>query len=102
MIEHVDAERLDALECVVFARACPRVVVVTTPNRDFNAAFEGMADGALRHPDHRFEWTRDEFRAWVDAVCARHRYVARIEGIGEARDDLGTPTQMAVFRRGNP
>jgi len=100
VIEHVDAERLDAVERVVFARLAPRIVIVTTPNREFNAAFDGMEEGALRHSDHRFEWTRDEFRAWADGVAGRNGYTARIEGIGETQAQLGAPTQMAVFRKG--
>ena len=99
VIEHVDAERLDAVERVVFARARPRVVIVSTPNVEYNATFENMSPGNLRHPDHRFEWTREEFRAWVDGVCSRQGYSSRIEGIGEAHEAYGPPTQMAVFTR---
>ncbi len=97
VVEHVDAERLSTLERVVFANAHPRLVIVTTPNREYNALFEGMAEGALRHPDHRFEWTRAEFTAWAEGVAARNAYAVRFAGIGEERDALGHPTQMAVF-----
>ena len=27
----------------------------------------------MRHPDHRFEWTRAEFAAWCERVCASPR-----------------------------
>lgn len=100
VIEHVDAERLDALERVVFAKARPGAVIVSTPNVEFNATFEGMTPGELRHADHRFEWTREEFEAWAAGVCTRQGYEAVFEGIGEADPELGHPTQMAVFTRG--
>lgn len=100
VIEHVDAERLDALERVVFARAKPRAVLVSTPNIEYNALFESMAPGQLRHNDHRFEWTRAEFEAWAASVCNRHGYSVTFEGIGEEHQDFGHPTQMAVFERG--
>lgn len=99
VIEHVDAERLDALERVVFARAQPGAVIVTTPNREYNAVFETMTPGTLRHADHRFEWTRSEFEAWATAVCNRQSYTVRFEGIGDAVDAFGHPTQMAIFER---
>ena len=99
VIEHVDAERLDALERVVFARAQPGAVIVTTPNREYNAVFETMTPGTLRHADHRFEWTRAEFEAWASGVCNRQSYTVRFEGIGEAVDAFGHPTQMAIFER---
>jgi 3' terminal RNA ribose 2'-O-methyltransferase Hen1 len=99
VIEHLDAERLPALEAVVFGQVKPRYVVVTTPNLEHNVLFVGMAPGALRHPDHRFEWTRAELRAWAEGVCARHGYAVEYAPIGAEDPTHGPPTQMAVFRR---
>lgn len=99
VIEHVDAERLDALERVVFGKAKAGAVIVSTPNVEFNATFEGMKPGQLRHSDHRFEWSRAEFENWAAGVCERRGYKVRFEGIGEAHATLGHPTQMAVFER---
>ena len=70
VIEHLDPERIPALERVVFGFAAPATVVVTTPNAEYNVHFLAtMAPGALRHRDHRFEWTRAEFRAWAGRVA---------------------------------
>jgi 3' terminal RNA ribose 2'-O-methyltransferase Hen1 len=99
VIEHLDAERLPALEKVVFSAARPKTVVVTTPNAEYNALFEGMAPGAMRHPDHRFEWTRAEFCAWAGGVSGRFGYGVEISDIGDVHEPLGAPTQMAVFGR---
>lgn len=100
VIEHLDEDRLPALERVVFDCMKPATVVVTTPNREYNVLFEGMAEGALRHGDHRFEWTRDEFRAWAERVGGRHGYGVTFHGIGDADEKHGSPTQMAVLRQG--
>ena len=43
--------------------------------------------------------TRAEFAAWCDGVCERHGYTATRSGIGPDDEELGAPTQMAVFRR---
>ena len=61
VIEHVDPERLPALERAVFGFAAPAAVLVTTPNAEYNPQFATLAEGAKRHPDHRFEWTRAQF-----------------------------------------
>lgn len=99
VIEHIDADRLPAVEHVVFADARPRVVVVTTPNAEFNAKFEALIDGKFRHPDHRFEWTRAAFEAWARGVADRHGYRVEFRPVGEVDPDLGPPTQMGVFQR---
>jgi 3' terminal RNA ribose 2'-O-methyltransferase Hen1 len=98
VIEHLDPWRLDALERVVFESSRPRTVLVTTPNREYNARYEKLRE-ELRHSDHRFEWTRAEFEAWARAVAGRHGYEVTLEGIGTADEELGAPSQLATFRR---
>ena len=82
VIEHVDPARLGALELAVFGGAAPATVVVTTPNADYNVLYPGLAAGAMRHPDHRFEWRRAQFRAWATGVAERHGYQVRFEPVG--------------------
>ena len=60
----------------------------------------GLAPGALRHRDHRFEWTRAELRAWAERVAAEHGYRVSFAPIGPDDPEVGPPTQMAVFLRG--
>lgn len=97
VVEHVDEERLPALEHAVFEVAAPRTVVVTTPNAEYNRLFEFLPMGHFRHADHRFEWTRAEFRAWADGVATRRGYDVRYLPIGPEDQESGPPTQLAVF-----
>jgi len=99
VVEHLDPPRLAAAEQNVFGSARPQTVVVTTPNREYNAHWETLPAGHLRHPDHRFEWTRAEFAAWAQGVGSRHEYRVRFLPIGPENPGLGPPTQMAVFAR---
>jgi 3' terminal RNA ribose 2'-O-methyltransferase Hen1 len=99
VVEHLDQTRLASFERALFEFTRPATVVVTTPNADYNVLFPGLAPGRLRHRDHRFEWTRAEFRAWTESVSARFGYAARIEGIGPEDAVHGAPSQMAVFDR---
>jgi 3' terminal RNA ribose 2'-O-methyltransferase Hen1 len=94
VIEHLDPPRLAAFEQVLFRYARPRNVILTTPNREYNEKY-GI-DG-LRHGDHRFEWTREEFRQWGMRVAEGHHYSVRFTAIGETDQELGAPTQMAHF-----
>jgi 3' terminal RNA ribose 2'-O-methyltransferase Hen1 len=95
VIEHVDPPRLEALERVVFGAARPGLVVVTTPNVEYNALYEGLT--GTRHADHRFEWTRVEFTAWAERVAAAYGYRVTVAGIGDVDPSLGRPTQLGVF-----
>ncbi|WP_174532855.1 3' terminal RNA ribose 2'-O-methyltransferase Hen1 [Micromonospora chalcea] len=99
VVEHLDPPRLPALEDAVFGHARPATVVVTTPNIEYNVRYEGLGPGRFRHADHRFEWTRAEFAAWVDRVAAAHGYSAVIGGVGDDDPEVGAPTQMAVLTR---
>ena len=95
VIEHVDPPRLPALEATVFGHAHPATVVVTTPNVEYNVNYEGLT--GLRHSDHRFEWTRDEFAAWATRVASEHGYTVEFRGVGEVDPSTGSPTQLALF-----
>jgi 3' terminal RNA ribose 2'-O-methyltransferase Hen1 len=97
VIEHLDLPRLPALEYAVFDVARPRTVLVTTPNVEYNVRWESLPAGHVRHGDHRFEWTREEFRAWAGKVAARHGYGVDFRPVGPDDPEVGPPTQMAVF-----
>jgi 3' terminal RNA ribose 2'-O-methyltransferase Hen1 len=99
VIEHLDLTRLPALERCVFGYARPATVVVTTPNVEHNVRFEGLAAGAMRHRDHRFEWSRPEFRGWAERVAGEHGYAVSFLAVGDDDPQVGPPTQMAVFSR---
>ncbi|MBT1091309.1 3' terminal RNA ribose 2'-O-methyltransferase Hen1 [Streptomyces chartreusis] len=97
VVEHLDLPRLPALEYAVFGSARPRTVLVTTPNVEYNVRWESLPAGHVRHSDHRFEWTREEFRAWARAVAERHGYEVEFVPVGLDDPEVGPPTQMAIF-----
>ncbi|WP_340375363.1 3' terminal RNA ribose 2'-O-methyltransferase Hen1 [Streptomyces sp. SS7] len=102
VIEHLDLPRLPALEYAVFGAARPRSVLVTTPNVEYNVRWESLPAGHVRHGDHRFEWTREEFRGWAGAVAERHGYIVEFVPVGPDDPEVGPPTQMAVFTLTTP
>jgi 3' terminal RNA ribose 2'-O-methyltransferase Hen1 len=99
VIEHVDPERLPALERAVFGFAAPATIVVTTPNAEYNVLFDTLPAGSMRHRDHRFEWTRAEFAAWAERVAGAYDYHVEFRPVGPKHPDTGPPTQLAAFDR---
>ena len=99
VIEHLDPTRLAAFERVLFECAAPDAVVVTTPNREYNVMWPDLPAGRLRHADHRFEWTRAEFREWADRVSQAYGYSVRVSPLGPEDADVGAPSQRGVFTR---
>jgi hypothetical protein len=95
VIEHVDPSRLAVLERVVFGSAAPSTVIVTTPNVEYNVRYQTLPPGTPRHRDHRFEWTRAQFRDWAAAVADRNGYRTRFLPVGGDDPEVGPPTQMA-------
>jgi len=76
VIEHLDPPDLAKFWDVHLGVLGPNMLILTTPNRDFNSIFEAVVrlsgkqaqaysrDGLsykVRHDDHRFEYTREEF-----------------------------------------
>lgn len=98
VIEHLEPTRLSVLEKALFRTLRPSMVVITTPNAEFNDLL-GVPRHRHRHPDHRFEWGRAKFRAWARGVASRWRQAVSFRDVGGAHPTLGGPSQMAVFRR---
>jgi len=97
VIEHLDPPRLAAFERVLFEFAKPPVVILTTPNKEYNANYGFLFEDDLRHSDHRFEWTRAEFRAWANKTAERFGYTVQFSEVGDLDAVHGAPTQMGVF-----
>ncbi|KAI9184177.1 hypothetical protein H9P43_003230 [Blastocladiella emersonii ATCC 22665] len=110
VIEHLDPPVLAQLPRALFEYYRPALVIVSTPNVEFNVHFDGWHPGVMRDPDHRFEWTRAEFAAWARAQANRYGYALTLDGVGylpccssgEAHADLGPASQFATFVRIDP
>ena len=97
VIEHIDEERVPKIVATILDDYRPKTLIVTTPNQEYNVLYD--MDEAMRHDDHRFEWTRAEFAQHVEAWTQNYPYQVSIQGIGEEHPTYGQPTQMAIFRR---
>ena len=99
VIEHLEPERLEAFERVLFGHAAPRLVLITTPNSDYNVMWPSLPAGRFRHYDHKFEWSRNEFREWSERVAAEYGYTVDIHPLGPEEEEVGAPSQIGVFTR---
>ena len=99
VIEHLEPTRLTALKRVLFEFTAPPVVIMSTPNVEYNVNYERLNAGAVRDSDHRFEWTRREFRDFANDICDAYGYSVEFFDIGDMDEEHGAPTQMGVFKR---
>jgi small RNA 2'-O-methyltransferase len=95
-IEHIPLGHLPRVERAVFAGMHPRLLLVTTPNQEYNV-LHGMAAGRKRHGGHHFEWTRAQFQHWAGGVAQRHGYSVSFSDLGPPDPVRGSSTQMARF-----
>ncbi|GAN02230.1 small RNA 2'-O-methyltransferase [Mucor ambiguus] len=108
VIEHVEPNVLDAFLDLTLGVYHPEILLVTTPNGEYNVNFPDLKyntpESIFRHDDHKFEWTRKEFKSWCEAGAKKYSYNTEYHGIGllhHKYDQLenGHCTQACVFTR---
>jgi 3' terminal RNA ribose 2'-O-methyltransferase Hen1 len=99
VLEHLEPTRLAMFAQMLFGYTRPGLVILTTPNREYNVTWPGLATGGFRHRDHRFEWTRAEFRVWARRVANQYGYADYVAAIGPEDSIVGSPSQMGIFTR---
>ncbi|RWS10852.1 Small RNA 2' [Dinothrombium tinctorium] len=106
LVEHLDFEVLNKFPANIFGYLKPRLVIITTPNRDFNVLFPQLKADKFRHWDHKFEWTRQQFNEWCSDLVSKYPdYHFEITGVGkppEGQENVGNCSQIAIFRRTIP
>lgn len=101
VIEHFDLRELVLVERVIFEFARPTTLIITTPNCEYNVNYKDVYPSGVRHLDHRFEWTRTQFREWATNTGHAFSYLVNFLSVGPDDPLVGAPTQMAVFSRQN-
>ncbi|XP_047385902.1 small RNA 2'-O-methyltransferase [Sciurus carolinensis] len=99
LIEHLDSDDLARFPEVVFGYLSPAMIVISTPNSEFNPLFPTVT---LRDADHKFEWNRMEFQSWALQVANRYHYSVEFTGVGEppaGAEHVGYCTQIGVFQK---
>ncbi|XP_068445610.1 small RNA 2'-O-methyltransferase isoform X2 [Clinocottus analis] len=101
LIEHLTLADVDRFSEVVFGYMAPVAVIVSTPNYEFNHLFPERT--GYRHHDHKFEWSRAEFKSWALKVCLDYGYEVEFTGVGDPpagqEERVGFCSQIGVFRR---
>lgn len=112
VIEHVEEDQATLFGNVVLSSFRPTVLIVSTPNYEYNPILQGSAmpnkdDEAdestgpckFRNHDHKFEWTRLQFQCWATGLAVKHSYSVEFSGVGGSGEEPGYASQIAVFRR---
>jgi len=110
VIEHLPPDALKRLPQVLFGFYRPKVIIISTPNKEYNKCIKGFDPNTFRHWDHKFEWTRNEFQKWCetqskkfDGYEVKYQTVGRLHPMAEEGffdvERYGRCTQIAVFTR---
>jgi len=110
VIEHLPADVLERLPDVLFGFYRPKVIIISTPNKEYNRCIKGFDLNTFRHWDHKFEWTRKEFQTWCEIQMKKfggynvtYQTVGRLHPSAEEEffgiKKHGRCTQIAVFQR---
>ncbi|KAG0278946.1 Small RNA 2'-O-methyltransferase [Linnemannia gamsii] len=109
VVEHLDPPVLEKFWSVVLGTLKPNMVIVSTPNAEFNIYFPqlnyGKPDAIFRNDDHRFEWTRQEFQDWCNAAAGQYGYDVTYTGVGALpgyNPEVGLCTQFAILHAQTP
>ncbi|NWV65929.1 HENMT methyltransferase, partial [Malurus elegans] len=103
LIEHLEESELEKFPEVVFGFMAPSIVVISTPNAEFNPLFPGVI--VYRHPDHKFEWNQAQFQSWALETARCYDYSVEFTGVGHpptGMEKVGFCTQIGVFIRKCP
>ncbi|XP_076037110.1 hen1 methyltransferase [Oratosquilla oratoria] len=96
LIEHMPESDLPYLVENVFGNIQPILVIVTTPNADFNQYIPNM-ESKFRHLDHKFEWTSRQFQKWCESILENYPgYTVSFTGCGLGPNNIYC-TQVATF-----
>ncbi|KAK7319314.1 hypothetical protein RJT34_04033 [Clitoria ternatea] len=116
VIEHMDEDLACLFGDVALSFFSPRILIVSTPNFEYNVVLQKanpptqeqeesdektlLQSCKFRNHDHKFEWTREQFRQWASDLAARHNYEVEFSGVGGSADvEPGFASQIAVFKR---
>ncbi|WKY00378.1 hypothetical protein Q1695_014883 [Nippostrongylus brasiliensis] len=102
VIEHIPRESATRYVRSVLLNIQPTLFVISTPNHEYNEVF-GLRQGEFRHADHKFEFTRQEFRNWLYDIirdfATTYDYAVDYVGVLGNHASLGGATQFAIIRR---
>jgi hypothetical protein len=73
VIEHMSFEEATQLVIKCLGLRYLNSLILTTPNADFNQYY--FDDKDMRHPDHKFEFTEEEFKTWIEKIKDHFRSV---------------------------
>jgi hypothetical protein len=89
VIEHMYPDCLEKCIDLVFGILQPKMVIMSTPNSEFNVVFEHDEKHPVkkfRHWDHKFEWSRNEFETWSKEILNKYEHVYEtcfFDGLGK-------------------
>lgn len=94
VLEHMPLEKSKAMLTALAKQPFGRLVI-SVPNRTFNPHYL-MAEGQMRHDDHHWEPTQEEFGALIQNHFSSEKFRIYLGGLGDAVDGVYA-SSMAVI-----
>ena len=95
VIEHMSLEEAGNLLKRLLSYSFHQLIL-STPNKDFNA-FYGLSEEQMRHEDHKFELSTQEFQTWLTATVG-DTFVIQFFTTGDQVNGVAT-TQGAIIEK---
>lgn len=89
VIEHMELDAAKNLIVEICENFNVNRFLITTPNRSFNQFYN--MDSVMRHDDHKFELTFDEFKEFISETLKKHFFTVEYLNIGDEYQKI-TPT----------
>lgn len=98
VIEHMDKDTAKELVRKVLDELDIDKMIITTPNKEFNMYYD-LEDKGVRHLDHKWEMTGDEFKEFIGEVIEGRTDVSvEFYNVGDKVNGV-SPTQAVVIQK---
>ena len=103
VIEHMSIEDARTLINKILDTININSFIITTPNATFNKNYVDLFgnENGMRHPDHKFEMTTEEFNKFMDDIFDKkqHAYSYRFVKIGDCVDDESLTNSVVITKQ---
>jgi 2-polyprenyl-3-methyl-5-hydroxy-6-metoxy-1,4-benzoquinol methylase len=94
VVEHMGKEESQKVVKWVLDNVNFDRIIITTPNIEFNVNY--MLGDQLRHDDHKWELTKEEFTEYVNEVLTGHNFNIKYLDIGDMVNNIATTQGVLI------
>lgn len=93
VVEHMSVQESEEIIKFVLDKIKFDKIIITTPNFEFNKFYQ--LENKFRHDDHKWEYTRIQFKKYIEDIVCDYPIQLKFVGIGDTVD--GIPLSQGVI-----